>query len=40
LQEGQEVISGGYHAISHDLEDGKKVVKGKGTPGDAEKKPM
>jgi HlyD family secretion protein len=40
LQEGQEVISGGYHAISHDLEDGKKVVKGKGMPGDAEKKPM
>jgi HlyD family secretion protein len=40
LQEGQEVVSGGYHAISHDLEDGKKVVKGKGMPGDAEKKPM
>lgn len=30
LQDGQEVVSGGYHAISHDLEDGKKVVKGKG----------
>ncbi len=30
LQEGQEVVSGGYHAISHDLEDGKKIVKGKG----------
>jgi HlyD family secretion protein len=29
LQDGQEVVSGGYHAISHDLEDGKKVTKGK-----------
>src|SRR6185437_11193973 len=29
LQDGQEVVSGGYHAISHDLEDGKKIVKGK-----------
>jgi HlyD family secretion protein len=28
LQEGQEVISGGYRAISRDLEDGKKVKKG------------
>jgi len=28
LQDGQEVISGGYHAISRDLEDGKKVKKG------------
>ena len=27
LQEGDEIISGGYHAISHDLEDGKKIVK-------------
>lgn len=40
LKEGQEVVSGGYHAISHDLEDGKKVVKGKGTTPDAVKKPM
>jgi HlyD family secretion protein len=31
LQDGQEVVSGGYHAISHDLEDGKKVVKGTAT---------
>ena len=37
LQDGQEVVSGGYHAISHDLEDGKKVTKGKATP-DMEKK--
>jgi len=28
LQEGQEVVSGGYRAISRDLEDGKKVRKG------------
>ena len=28
LQEGQEVISGGYRAISRDLEDGKKVKIG------------
>lgn len=27
LQEGDEIVSGGYHAISHDLEDGKKIVK-------------
>ena len=28
LKDGQEVISGGYRAISRDLEDGKKVKKG------------
>jgi HlyD family secretion protein len=39
LQDGQEVVSGGFHAISHDLEDGKKIVKGKGTA-DAEKKAL
>jgi len=39
LQEGQEVVSGGYHAISHDLEDGKKIVKGKGMT-EGEKKGM
>jgi HlyD family secretion protein len=27
LKEGDEIVSGGYHAISHDLEDGKKVSK-------------
>jgi HlyD family secretion protein len=35
LQEGQEVVSGSYRAISRDLEDGKKVKKGlavKGKP--------
>jgi HlyD family secretion protein len=39
LNDGQEVVSGGYHAISHDLEDGKKIVKGKAVP-DAEKKAL
>jgi HlyD family secretion protein len=39
LQDGQEVVSGGYHAISHDLEDGKKIVKGKATA-DTEKKEL
>jgi HlyD family secretion protein len=28
LQEGQEVVSGGYRAISRDLDDGKKIAKG------------
>src|SRR6266566_1376829 len=28
VQEGQEVVSGGYRAISRDLEDGKKIKKG------------
>jgi HlyD family secretion protein len=39
LQDGQEVVSGGYHAISHDLEDGTKITKGNGLP-DVEKKPL
>jgi HlyD family secretion protein len=43
LKEGQEVVSGGYRAISRDLEDGKKVKKGpppgeKDKEGQAEKK--
>jgi HlyD family secretion protein len=29
VSEGQQVVSGGYKAISRDLEDGKKVKKGK-----------
>lgn len=42
LEEGQEVISGGYKAISRDLEDGKKIKVGpppfeKGAPGTTEK---
>lgn len=32
VSEGQEVISGGYKAISRDLEDGKRVKKGGATP--------
>lgn len=44
LQEGQEVISGGYKAISRELEDGKKIKVGpppfeKGSPGTGEKSP-
>ena len=43
LKEGQEIISGGYRAISRDLEDGKKIKKGpppseKDKDGQAEKK--
>ena len=28
LKEGDEIVIGGFHAISHDLEDGKKIKKG------------
>jgi HlyD family secretion protein len=28
LKEGDEIVTGGYHAISHDLDDGKKIAKG------------
>jgi HlyD family secretion protein len=31
LQEGQEIVSGGYRAISRDLEDGKRIRKGPAT---------
>ena len=31
LKEGDEIVTGGYHAISHDLDDGKKIVKGAAT---------
>jgi HlyD family secretion protein len=35
LKEGDEVISGGYRAVSRDLEDGKKIKKGAASsPGD------
>lgn len=27
LKEGDVIVTGGYHAISHDLDDGKKIVK-------------
>ena len=36
LTEGQEVVSGGFKAITRDLEDGKKIRKGPAT-GDKEK---
>ena len=28
LKEGEEIVTGGYHAIMRDLDDGKKIVKG------------
>jgi HlyD family secretion protein len=28
LKEGDEIVTGGYHAISHDLDDGKKITRG------------
>ena len=28
VKEGDEIVSGNYHAISHDLDDGKKVIIG------------
>jgi HlyD family secretion protein len=28
LKEGDEIVTGGYHAISHDLDDGKRILKG------------
>ncbi len=31
LNEGEEIVSGGYRAISRDLDDGKKIVKGPAT---------
>jgi HlyD family secretion protein len=36
LKEGDEIVSGGFRAISHDLDDGKKISKG--TPGKEEEK--
>ena len=30
LKEGDEIVTGGYHAINRDLDDGKKVKKGSG----------
>ena len=35
LTEGQEVVSGGYRAISKDLEDGKKIKRGTSDKGEA-----
>jgi len=33
LKEGDEIVTGGYRAISRDLDDGKKIKKGSGGPG-------
>jgi multidrug efflux pump subunit AcrA (membrane-fusion protein) len=38
LKEGDEIVSGGPHAISHDLEDGKKITKE--TAAEAAKPPL
>jgi HlyD family secretion protein len=39
LKEGDEIVIGGYHAISHDLDDGKKIVKGAAPAGSEILKP-
>ena len=39
LEEGQEVVSGGYKAISRDLEDGKRIRRSKETAADSDGKP-
>jgi HlyD family secretion protein len=31
LKEGDEIVTGGFHAISRDLDDGKKIVRGSGS---------
>jgi HlyD family secretion protein len=38
LEEGQEIVTGGYRAISRDLEDGKKIRKGGAAAKDKEEK--
>jgi HlyD family secretion protein len=38
LKEGQEIVSGGYRAITRDLEDGKRIHKGTVVPEKDEKK--
>jgi HlyD family secretion protein len=37
LTNGEEIVSGGYRAISRDLDDGKKIRKGVVTPETAKK---
>jgi HlyD family secretion protein len=39
LTEGQEIVSGGFRAISRDLEDGKKIKKGPAMGTEDQKKP-
>lgn len=38
LKEGQEIVSGGYKAVNRELEDGKKIRKGKPEKGDEKEK--
>jgi len=38
LTNGQEIVSGGYRAISRDLDDGKKIKKGTPDKGEARKR--
>ena len=38
LDEGQEVVSGGYKAISRELEEGKKVKLAQGKPKESSEK--
>jgi len=37
LKEGDEIVTGGFKAIGHDLDDGKKIVKKPSTGADSEK---
>ena len=37
LKEGDEIVTGGFKAIGHDLDDGKKIVKSLSTGADSEK---
>jgi HlyD family secretion protein len=39
LKEGDEIVVGGYHAISHDLDDGKKITSSSGKTGAAKPQP-
>lgn len=39
LEEGQEIVSGSYRAIGHDLDDGKRVARGSGS-GETDKKAL
>jgi HlyD family secretion protein len=39
LKEGDEIVTGGYHAISRDLDDGKKILKGTVAPEPDKPKP-
>lgn len=38
MSEGQEIVSGGYKAINRELQDGKKIRKGKPEKDDEKEK--